>query len=52
MLGPILVIVALLIAIPVAVLVSSAIVPIVMGTVLVMGADADHAGSELIDTNI
>lgn len=52
MLGAILVVIALLVVIPVGVLLSSALVPAALGTLLRLGSEADHAGSELVDSNI
>ena len=52
MLGAILVVIALLVVIPVGVLLSSALVPAALGTLLRLGAEKDHAGSELIDANV
>lgn len=52
MLGAIIIVIALLVVIPVGVLISSGLVPAIMGTLLRTGAERDHEGSELLDTNI
>lgn len=51
MIGVALIVVVLVIAIPVAVLLSGAVVAAIIGFFLRRDADASHEGSELIDLN-
>jgi len=50
--GVIIIVIVLVVAIPVGVLMSGAVASVLLGWLLKDEADAAHAGSELIDTNI
>lgn len=50
--GVIIIVVVLVVAIPVGVMMSGAVVSAVLGWLLKDEADTAHAGSELVDTNI
>ncbi len=50
--GAIAVVIALVIVVPVAVIISGGILAAIMGTLLKMNAEKEHEGSELIELNI
>jgi hypothetical protein len=51
MIGPILIVVALLVALPVGFMLTGAVVAAVLGIVLRHNGEATHEGSELIELN-
>ena len=51
MIGPILMVIALLVAIPVGVMLGCAVIAVVLGFFLKDEADRTHEGSELLETN-
>lgn len=50
--GAVVIVVVLVVAIPVTVLVSGALVAAILGWALKETAEADHRGSELVDLNV
>ena len=51
MAGAVLIVIAVVVAIPVAVLVGGLVLSAIFGWSLKSNAEADHAGSELLETN-
>ena len=52
MIGPVLIVVTLLVAIPVGVLMAGAVLAATLGWFLRSNAEAEHEGSELVDLNV
>ena len=50
--GPVVIVIVLVVALPVGVLVSGAVAAALLGFVLKDEVDRNHAGSELLETNI
>jgi hypothetical protein len=51
MLGPIIIVVVLLVAIPVGTLIAGAVIAAALGEMLHTNGEAEHAGSELVELN-